>query len=143
MILKIETGADNPILRAMSEEVTNISEHLDFIKDMHETLDEVGGVGLAAPQVGKNIRIFIVHFKDLRFTVINPVILDTGLEELSMDEQCLSLPDITCKVKRHIKLTTSFLDEAGDIQRKKFKWRLARIFKHEYDHLVGKLIVDY
>lgn len=148
MILKIVTGKDNKILRAKSEPVVNITNDIKkLIKDMEETLAASGnGIGLAAPQVGKNLRLFVVSpevAKDGHAVFINPVITQLSRPEQTLEEGCLSLPEEWHELSRPEKVTVKALDENG----KKFKLRakglLARLIAHEVDHLEGKLFIDH
>ena len=128
-----------PVLRKTAEEIDfeaypNLQELID---NMFETLERSEGVGLAAPQVGLPIRLFIIdldalaedepQYKDYRHTFINPEILEASDETVSMSEGCLSIPGINESVKRPAKVLEGFE---------------ARVFQHEYDHLDGKMFVD-
>jgi len=119
-----------------------------FIKDMMETMCEESGVGLAAPQVGVSSRIILVDTsagnKENRMpllTMINPKILEEqGV--CSMEEGCLSLPDINVEVKRAEKITVTFMNDKGEEHLMEFEDLSARIILHEIDHLDGLTILD-
>lgn len=153
MILSIHRGKDNPILRQNSKEVSGIKtpEIQELILDMKETLDNVSGLGLAANQIGKNLRIFVVNLQAVKSVqkilkipdvFINPKILKISREEELLDEGCLSLPGIWGQVSRHKKIEI----EANGENNKKFKVKanglLAQVFQHEMDHLEGILFID-
>jgi len=132
------------ILQQKSHEVDDILskkiQHL--IKDMRETMVAHKGIGLAAPQVGKNIRLFIVNTKDGYLTWINPKILSSSFKKEVSEEGCLSIPDFFCDIKRSVRIKVSAYNEFG----KKITFRAlglyARVIQHEIDHLDGILIID-
>lgn len=146
MILKLQTGPDNKILRTKSQKVTDFSdpELKKLISDMQETLQSIKeGVGLAAPQVGNNIRLFILSpeiSKD-HLVFINPT-LNKSFKKSLMEEGCLSLPRVYGNVRRSVSAKIEAFDENG----KKFKIKasglLAHAFQHETDHLDGVLFID-
>lgn len=144
-ILKLEIGEKNKILRTKSKEVVDFKapELKRLVLDMKETLAGIKtGVALAAPQVGANLRVFILlpEFKT-PLIYINPKIKNFG-KEILVEEGCLSLPNLVGEVKR-FPLTRV---EAFDLNGKKFKQKaeglLAQAFQHEVDHLDGVLFVD-
>ena len=147
-MLNIVTGSKNKVLRAKSELIEKITpEILELIKEMKETLAAaLNGVGLAAPQVGKNIRMFVVVdgvAKDGHTVFINPEITQVSKKNVVEEEGCLSLPERWHELARADKATLKAVDENG----KKFKIRvkgvLARLVLHEVDHLNGVLFVDH
>ncbi|MBI4118858.1 MAG: peptide deformylase [Parcubacteria group bacterium] len=147
-MLNIITGEKNKILRNKSEEVEKITPAvLALITEMKETLAQAkNGVGLAAPQVGRNIRLFIVSeelAKDGHTIFINPAITQTSKKDAVEEEGCLSLPEKWHELARADKATVKAIDAHG----KKFKIRakgiLARLMLHEVDHLNGVLFVDH
>jgi len=144
MILEIEKGEKNTILRTPSLKIEKIDEEIQkLIGDMLETMTKNNGLGLAACQVGKNLKLFVIS-KELsdKQIFINPEITKISQDQEVMEEGCLSLPGISKRVKRPRSLKISALDEKG----RKFKIRaeglLARAIQHEFDHLRGVLIVD-
>lgn len=146
--MKIITGEKNKILRSKAEPVKEITpEILSLIKEMKEVLAQSeNGVGLAAPQVGRNLRLFVVAAelaKDGHTVFINPEISQVSKKGVVEDEGCLSLPGDWHELLRAEKVTIKAQDEAG----KKFKLRvkgiLARLMQHEVDHLNGTLFVDH
>ncbi len=145
MVLNIELGADNPILRKKSETIKNIDKKLKkFIKDMIETMKDAKGVGIAAPQVGVNIRLCIVTLNDKQpIALINPAITAQSEEKEWGEEGCLSLPKQWGQVERSKEITVTFTTEKNTQQTLKLKDFNARIVQHEIDHLDGVLFIDY
>ena len=136
----------DPRLRKMSEPVTVFDDRLKALAaKMFELMREQKGVGLAAPQVGENIRLFIVNptgeANDDRIYA-NPMLSEPAGAEEEGEEGCLSLPDINGKIMR----TKSMRIDAQDLEGKPFtdtqSGYLARIWQHEFDHLNGTLIID-
>ncbi|MFY0643285.1 MAG: peptide deformylase [Bacteroidia bacterium] len=150
MIYPIRAFGD-PVLRAKCEEISENSEDLkNLIADMYETMDASDGVGLAAPQVGKSLRLFLVdstHFPDeengVRQAFINPVILEEEGEEWAFEEGCLSIPDIRENVTRQPELTIKYLTEDFEEKTERFQGLTARVIQHEYDHIEGVLFTDH
>ena len=145
MILNIEIGRDNPILRKKSDVIKEINKKtIKFIKDMEETMITNKGVGLAAPQVGVHQRIILVTLDDKRvFPMINPKILEFSDKSAVDEEGCLSLPGEWGKVRRPKEITVKFLNTKGQEQILKFADFHAREIQHEIDHLNGILFTDY
>lgn len=117
-----------------------------LLKDMWDTMRSVRGVGLAAPQIGLNIRLSVIDVrpdeKPQRLVLINPEIV--ALEGAIKDEEgCLSLPGLYCKVKRAARAKVRALDENGKPWEMWGEGLLARAFQHEVDHLDGKLFIDH
>lgn len=144
----------HPILRKVSEDIPMDYPELEkFIKDMFQTMDEADGVGLAAPQVGRNIRLFVVdgsafeemdpECKDFRKVFINAHILERGEEEVSRNEGCISIPGIHEDVKRPDRIRMNYTDEDGQVHEEEFTGIKAWIIQHEYDHLEGILFTDH
>lgn len=144
-MLKIITHP-NPILRKKSRELKREDIlHTDFkklVKDMATTMLKKDGVGLAAPQIGKNIRLIVVNSEDGVMVFINPKIIKKSWRKKIGEEGCLSLPDIFLMVKRHYIVEVEFLDLTGQKQKIKATDILARVFQHEIDHLDGILFID-
>ncbi len=147
--LKMERGKDNPILRTVSAEVKKIDKKLlKFIDDMKETMLLENGVGLAAPQVGVNIRVVICMFNydtphEVIVPMINPVIASKSAEMNLHEEGCLSLPKQFDSIARHSALTVKFLDVKGRPQVLKLKDFNARVVQHEVDHINAHLYIDH
>lgn len=132
----------HPALRSQTEELTAVTpETRQLAADMIQTMEEAYGVGLAAPQVGELIRLFVYDVGDGPHVVINPRILRTAGEELG-NEGCLSIPRLQGDVLRATKVTATWLDQHGRKIRKSVDGFTARVFQHEYDHLFGILFTD-
>ena len=127
-------------------------EVLDLAKELIKICKKTNGVGVSAPQVGKNIDLFIVWSKpNKRYpkapkfgpeVVINPKILSKSKVEEKEFEGCLSIPGIRAKIVRHKEIEVSYTNLGGIIVKQKFSGFVARIFQHEFDHLQGILILD-
>jgi peptide deformylase len=119
---------------------------------MYETMTKADGVGLAAPQVGLSIRLFVIdlsalgedddRYRDYRKTFINPQIVEFSDDTCSYEEGCLSLPDIHENVVRSSAITIKYLDESFVEHTEVFQEFAARVIQHEYDHLEGKVFTD-
>jgi peptide deformylase len=151
-----------PILRVvckdLSPEYPNLSK---FIEDMWETMYSSNGVGLAAPQVNRDIRLFVVDstqiFSNLeedekgkypdgpgiKQVFINAHIKELDGDEWSYNEGCLSIPKIREDVFRNEEVTLTYLDENFEHREETFNGISARVILHEYDHIEGKLFIDY
>jgi peptide deformylase len=142
MAIRIIRTDDDPILRKISRDVTDINRRVHILlDDMIETMAAADGVGLAAPQVGVLKRVIITDVGEGVIEYINPVILETEGEQCGI-EGCLSLPDQSGKVMRPEKLTVSALNREGDVFELKAEGLLARAICHEVDHLNGILFTD-
>ncbi|USN53874.1 MAG: peptide deformylase [Candidatus Nomurabacteria bacterium] len=113
-----------------------------LVKDMLETMYAENGIGIAAPQVGVNLRIIIVETKDGPIVMMNPVIQKKSLRKETVEEGCLSVKGIFGPVPRHRSLTVKGYDEKGESYTMQAEGLLARIFQHEVDHLNGGLFID-
>ncbi len=144
MILEIETGKNNSVLRKKSRSITKIDENiLNLIKDMNETMTKASGVGLSACQIGKDIRLFVINPDYSKKCVfINPEIIKLSKKTEIVEEGCLSLPDIFIPTKRALSLKIKATNKNGKEFKIKAKDILARAIQHEMDHLNGKLICD-
>jgi len=141
-------------LREKSKPVIAVDKKIkELIRDMIETLNvqkDPEGVGLAASQIGKNLRVFVMKPKNKVFVVINPEIVSvskeknmpTSEEGKKIMEGCLSLPHYYGPLKRAKKITIKYLDENGTEKTEEFKGLNAQIVQHEIDHLNGVLFVD-
>lgn len=145
---------NDPVLREKAVEIKEDSKKLQkLIDDMYDTMYEASGVGLAAPQIGESIRLFVIDadvmvedtdeeaFGPMEF--INPVIVSKGTELIEFEEGCLSLPDLREKVSRPDEITVRFLDREFNEHEMTFKGWMSRVFQHELDHLDGVLFFDY
>lgn len=144
-IYPILTNPD-PILRKKSAELdfAKISkQELDGLcRNMTETMLASDGVGLAAPQIGKNLRIVIINTADGPICMINPKITRKSILKEWGEEGCLSLPEIFGQVRRHKKIGCQYQDQTGEKISIKAEGLFARVIQHEIDHLDGILFID-
>jgi peptide deformylase len=152
----------HPVLRKVAKDITADYPDLPkLIADMWETMYASAGVGLAAPQVNKNIRLFVVDTAQMfggmkesekedypdspgvKAVFINAHIVELSGEEWSYNEGCLSIPKIREDILRNELVSLRYLDENFDQQEKTFSGLTARVILHEYDHIEGKLFIDY
>ncbi|MCR5438258.1 MAG: peptide deformylase [Selenomonas sp.] len=142
-LLEIKKAGD-PVLKEVCAPVEKIDKQLKkLMDDMAETMYESNGVGIAAPQIGKAIRLVIIDCQDEHglLELINPVI--TFREGTETDtEGCLSVPDIYGEVERAAKVKVEFTNRRGKKQRVTATGLLARCIQHELDHLEGQLFID-
>lgn len=141
-----------PVLRKQAEEIENTPELKQFISDMYDTLAQAEGCGLAAPQVGKPWRLFIVdgselaedypECKDFKRTFINPELIEESEDTCTYSEGCLSLPGISENVVRPKSIVLRYQDEDFKEYEEEFTGFCARIVQHEYDHLEGHVFTD-
>ena len=159
MILPIVAYGD-PVLRKMGEEITKDYPNLKtIIENMYETMYGAYGVGLAAPQVGLPIRLFLVdtepfaeddiysdaekaQLKNFKRTFINAKILQEQGNEWAFNEGCLSIPDVREDVFRKPKIKLQYQDENFETHIEEFDGLIARVIQHEYDHIDGILFTD-
>lgn len=145
MILNIQKGQDNPILRQKANKVSSITPEIkELVFNMVKTMDANDGIGLAAPQIGKSLQIFVMRPDSSQevMALINPEIIKTSFKKISFEEGCLSLPNITRKVKRAAKIVIRALNLEGQSVEIQAKELTARVIQHEIDHLNGILIID-
>ena len=143
MILDIvKLGED--ILREKAEPVAEVNDEIrQLAEDMFDTMIEADGVGLAGPQVGKKLRMFVAMADDdVRRVFINPQIIKTSEELGDYDEGCLSIPQVYETIRRPVKVTVQALNENGKPFTLDADGLLARIIQHEYDHLDGIVFID-
>ena len=152
----------HPVLRKIAEDISADFPNLPkLIADMWETMYASAGVGLAAPQVNKNIRLFVVdtaqmfggmkeaekeEYPDgpgIKSVFINAHIVELSGEEWSYNEGCLSIPKIREDISRNETVRLRYLDENFEQQEKEFNGLTARVILHEYDHIEGRLFIDY
>lgn len=144
----------DPVLRrkAPSIEPGEYPHIKELVTNMFETMYAAKGVGLAAPQIGLSMRLFVVdasgfddeepELKDFKKVFINACILEESGEEWAFNEGCLSIPDIREDVYRQPKVKMSYYDENWKHHEDTFAGLAARIIQHEYDHIEGKLFTD-
>jgi peptide deformylase len=149
----------DPVLRKKAAEIEEDYPNLQkLIADMFDTMYAASGVGLAAPQIGLPIRLFIVDAApfaedddeeegdsacaDFKRVFINPIIFEESGDEWGFEEGCLSIPGIREEVKRKEVLKIEYYDENWDLYEEELDGILARIVQHEYDHIEGVLFTD-
>jgi len=144
-ILSIITDP-NELLRRKSAEISpqeaKNGRWSDFADDMAETMLVKDGVGLAAPQVGHNIRLITVNTKGGVLAMINPVLTKKSLAKNWDEEGCLSVPNTFGQVRRHTKVRCRFITPQGETKHIEANGFLARVIQHEIDHLDGILFID-
>jgi peptide deformylase len=132
----------NRVLKKKAKKITDFNQDLlSLIQEMKQTLGEKG-VGLAAPQVGQSLRLFIIRWENQELVLINPRIISCSRNKIEAEEGCLSLPGLSVNVKRSDKIDIETYNEQGIITRMTLEGWIARIFQHEFDHLNGILIID-
>lgn len=143
MLLRI-TKLGEDILRQKAEPVAEVNDEIrKLAEDMFETMIEADGVGLACPQIGKSLRMFvIIADDDVRRVFINPSIIKTSEETSDYEEGCLSIPQVYESITRPSKVTVQALNEKGKPFTLEADGFLARIIQHEYDHLDGIMYID-
>lgn len=143
MILNV-TKLGEEILRKKAEPVPEINDEIrELVNDMFDTMIENNGVGLAGPQVGKSLRLFvIIADDDVRRVFINPQIIKTSTQVGEYDEGCLSIPQVYETITRPLEVTVQAYNEEGKLFMLEADGLLARIIQHEYDHLDGILYID-
>jgi len=162
MILPI-VAYGHPILRKVAKDIDEQYPDLPkLLEDMWETMYASNGVGLAAPQINKDIRLFVMdsaqifanreedddedEYPDapgIKQVFINPKVIELGGDDWAYNEGCLSIPKIREDIYRAEEVTIEYLDEKFKKHTKTFNGITARIILHEYDHLEGKLFIDY
>jgi peptide deformylase len=141
------------VLRKKGTEITeDYPELSNLIENMFETMYGAHGIGLAAPQIGLSIRLFVIDatsfaedepaLKDFKKVFINAKILEESGKKWSFNEGCLSIPEIREDIDRYESLTVSYYDENWKHHEETYNGLAARIIQHEYDHIEGKLFVD-
>ena len=143
MILDITKLGDD-ILRQTAEPVKEVNDEIkELVNNMFDTMIEAQGVGLAGPQVGKSLRLFVAMADDdIKRTFINPQIIKTSETLCDYEEGCLSIPQVYETITRPDKVTVQALNENGKPFTLEADGLLARIIQHEYDHLNGILYID-
>lgn len=159
MILPIVAYGD-PVLKKEGEEIDKDYPELDkLIANMFETMYAAHGVGLAAPQIGKSIRLFIVDaspfaedadederakgLEGFKKVFINPIIEEESGEEWAFQEGCLSIPKIREDVYRKENIVITYFDENWEFHEETYSGYAARVIQHEYDHVDGVLFTDH
>jgi len=142
----------DPVLRQKAKEIEQGTDLKQLIEDMFETMHNANGIGLAAPQIGKSIRLFVVDgtimddepaMADFKKVFINPVIVEENGLPWEYEEGCLSIPNIREKISRLENLRVRYYDQDWNLLEEEYGGLKARVIQHEYDHIEGKMFVDY
>lgn len=142
-----------PVLRKEAEEVAKDHQDLQtLIENMYDTMYHAEGVGLAAPQIGQSLRLFVIdadvlkddypECENFKRTMINPEILEESEETITLEEGCLSLPGVHEKVARAKEIRIKYLDKELNAKEEVIKGFAARVVQHEYEHLEGHVFID-
>jgi peptide deformylase len=159
MIYPIVVYGD-PVLRQKAKDIEKGTDVQPLIADMYETMNAAHGIGLAAPQIGKSIRLFVVDatsfdkddeekdeddedMSGFKKAFINPQIVEEEGEPWEFEEGCLSIPNLRENVSRPETVRIRYYDENWNLKEEEYDGMKARIIQHEYDHIEGKLFIDY
>lgn len=143
----------SPVLRKVAENIDKNHPRLkEFIDDMWETMYHSDGLGLAAPQVGKSVRLFVIdgepleeenpELKNFKKVFINPKIIESSSETITQNEGCLSIPNLREEIIRPLKIRLDYYDENFNHFDEWYEGAAARVIQHEYDHLEGIMFTD-
>lgn len=143
----------DPVLRKKAEDIADTDPDLSqLISNMFDTMYYAHGVGLAAPQIGLSVRLFIIdatpfaedepQLEQFKKVFINAKIIEESGDKWSFNEGCLSIPDIREDILRHQNVTISYYDENWKHHEETYNGLAARVIQHEYDHIEGKLFTD-
>ena len=144
----------SPVLRKVAKEIDKSYPRLrEFIDSMFETMQKSEGLGLAAPQVGESIRLFVINgaplaeddetMRDFKKTFINGQIIERTGEDVVYNEGCLSLPGIREEIIRKSNVRITYYDENFQFHDEEYDGLKARVIQHEYDHTDGILLIDH
>ncbi len=149
MSVRNVTKYGNPILRKNVDDVADLDHLESIIKDMFDTMYAEEGIGLAANQIGLDMSMLVLDVTDVeedietgQMVMINPVITQTSGSS-TMEEGCLSLPDIRVEVRRPDHVTVEYTDISGDKHTEEYSGLVSRVIQHEVDHLNGRFITDH
>ena len=151
MIYPITLYGDSVLREACENIVKGETDVLNLSSDMFETMIQADGIGLAAPQIGISKRIFVVdgtsledeEMSSFKKVFINPIIIEEDGDEWEFEEGCLSIPGVRGGVFRKSEILIRYFDENWNEKEEYYNGMKARIIQHEYDHIEGKLFVDY
>lgn len=154
MILPVNVYGDSILRRETTLVDRSYPDLKELIENMFQTMYNADGIGLAAPQVGLPIRLFVIdgspaaseeepELENFKKAFINPQIIELSDDEVLMEEGCLSLPNIHENVSRPVSVVIRYFDENWNEHTDTFSGFAARIVQHEYDHLEGHLFVDH
>ena len=138
--------SDLKLVNSDSEILRKVPDSFDFNGDieaemlsnmMIDRMRELGGVGLSANQVGLDIKMFVMGLEENTYAIFNPEIISVSEESVSLDEGCLSFPGMYVKVSRPVSVKVKFQNKKGEVREESLSGLTARIFLHEYDHMMG------
>ena len=144
-----------PVLKVKASDLDplNYPDLDELISNMWETMYAAKGVGLAAPQIGHSLKLFIVdstpyqeegkEFKGLKQVFVNATILEEAGDIWAFEEGCLSIPDLRAEVERQPDILVEYQDLTGELRKQTFTGHNARVIQHEHDHTMGVLFVDH
>jgi peptide deformylase len=143
MKMKIRTKEDK-VLRQKNIKIKNPADKdiQSLISSMLETMRVENGVGLAAPQIGKNLRLCVIEEGGVTYVLINPKVTASSKKKVFMEEGCLSFPGEFFDISRPEEVKVRYIDEAGANKKVKANGLLGRALQHEIDHLDGILVID-
>ncbi len=141
----------DPVLKRKAKEIEKGTDLNQIANDLFETMNHASGIGLAAPQIGLSIRMFIVDSTPIedneedgvRQVFVNAEMIEETGDEWTFEEGCLSIPGIREDVNRQPKIKIRFYDENWELHEKEYDGMVARIIQHEYDHIEGVLFTDH
>ena len=141
----------DPVLKKKATDIPQGEDIKELVQDMFETMYAASGVGLAAPQIGKSIRLFVVDDNPMleegetgiKKAFINPEIIEEDGDDWAFEEGCLSIPGIRADVDRPEIVKVKYFDEDWNEHIEEFDDIHARVIQHEYDHIEGVLFTDY
>lgn len=142
----------DPVLRQRAKNIELNTDVSQLVEDMYQTLEAANGIGLAAPQIGKSLRLFIVDgtgledepgMEDFKKVFINAELIEESGNPWEFEEGCLSIPNIREKIARKGQLKIRYHDANWNAVEEVYDGMKARIIQHEYDHIEGKMFVDY
>ena len=162
MILPIVAYGD-PVLREEAKEIEEGTDVSQLVSNMFETMYKSKGVGLAAPQIGKSVRLFIVDcgpfaddepeneqeakeqefLKSFKRVFINPIIEEEKGKDWEFNEGCLSIPGVREDIKRKPDIVITYYNEKWELIEEELNGLAARVIQHEYDHIEGVLFIDH
>lgn len=158
-MIKPVVAYGDPVLKRPAEDIEEGTDVKQLIENLFDTMENARGVGLAAPQIGESVRIFVVdtspfaedeelteeeveELRSLRKAFINPIILEEKGKEWPFAEGCLSIPGIREDVLREPEITIEYFDENWELKEEEYSGLAARVIQHEYDHIEGILFTD-
>ncbi|MDD5083374.1 MAG: peptide deformylase [Candidatus Moranbacteria bacterium] len=143
-VIPIVTGAQTEVLHKKAQKVKdpNSLEIKQLIEDMFDSMHAAEGMGLAAPQINRSVRVAVIEYEEKRSVYINPTLTSLSKEKVLFEEGCLSLPGQFFWIERSEQVTVRYQNEFGEDVKAKMSGIMAIAIQHEIDHLEGTLIID-